>query len=257
MVKRIWALLLAMFILTAGSSLADLKLKETSPAQKMLATYIKHVNDFLAENGEAELNRIFDEENTVVELGITDSDEDYEPDVVVDIYLRYDSLHYLVLRVNSTDRFPAIAGAFLRALNPTTMTKEESLKNPTAKAKKAAANPVGRFADREFDIYAEKEQEILNGEKPQAFYAYYPNQYHNDENWLQLMIVFPLAGYWSEETGVINEEEAEPKVQDRDSDQAAEYDGYYATDDYEHLRIFMTPTPEPDSAAAEYDEFFK
>ena len=51
------------------------------------------------------------------------------------------------------------------------------------------------FPDRhEFDIYAEKEQEILNGERPQTFYAYYPNQYHNNENWLQLMIIFPKSG---------------------------------------------------------------
>lgn len=255
MVKRTGMLILALLLL-AGNSLADLKLKNTTPAQKMLATYIANANDFLTENGEAEINRIFDEQNTVVELGITDSDEDYEPDVVVDIYLRDDSLHYLVLRVNSVNRFPAIAGAFLRALNPKTMTKEESLKKPTERARKAAANPADSFADHAFDIYAEKEQEILNGEQPQTFYAYYPDQYHNGENWLQLMVIFPLQGYWNEETGVINYEE-QPKVQDRDSDQDAQYDGYYATDDYEHLRIYTTPTPEPDSAAAEYDDFFK
>ncbi len=256
MVKRICALVLALLLLTAGNSLADLKLKDRNPAQKMLATYIANVNEFLAENGELELNRIFDEQNTVVELGITSSDEDYEPDVVVDIYLRYDSLHYLVLRVNDTDRFPQIAGAFLRALNPQTMTQDESLAAPIKRANKAAANPNDSFSDHEFDIYADKEQEILNGEKPQSFYAYFPNQYHNGENWLQLMIIFPLQGYWNEETGVINDEDA-PKGQDRDSDQDKEYDGYYAIDDYEHLRVFTTATPEPDSAAAEYDEFFK
>ena len=256
MVKRICALLTILFILTAGGSLAELKLKNTTPAQKMLATYIGNVNEFLAENGEMELNRIFDEQNTIVELGITTSDEDYEPDVVVDIYLRYDSLYYLILRVNSTDRFPAVAGAFLRALNPLTMTKEESLKKPAAKAKKAASAPGDSFRDHEFDIYAEKEQEILNGEQPQSFYAYFPNQYHNEENWLQLMIIFPLAGYWNEETGVINDEDPD-KIQDRDSDQADEYEGYYAVDDYEHLRVYTTATPEPDSAAAEYDDFFR
>lgn len=256
MVKRICALLAVFILLITGSSLADLKLRDKTPAQKMLATYIGNVNEFLADNGEMELNRIFDEQNSVVELGMTSSDEDFEPDVVVDIYMRYDSLHYLVLRVNSTDRFPAIAGAFLRALNPKTMTQEESLKTPAERARKAAANPNDSFSDHEFDIYAEKEQEILNGEKPQSFYAYYPNQYHNGENWLQLMIIFPLDGYWNEESGVINDE-AQPKTPDRDSDQDKEYDGYYATDDYEHLRIFTTATPEPDSAAAEYDEFFK
>lgn len=254
--KRVCALILAILLLTAGSSLADLKLKDKNPAQKMLATYIGNVNNFLLENGELELNRIFDEQNTVVELGITSSDEDYEPDVVVDIYMRYDSLHYLVLRINDTDRFSAVAGAFLRALNPQTMTQAESMAGPSKRASKAASNPNDSFSDHEFDIYAEKEQEILNGEKPQSYYAYFPNQYHNGENWLQLMIIFPLKGYWDEEAGVVNNEDA-PKGQDRDNDMDEEYDGYYAADDYEHLRVFTTATPEPDSAAAEYDQFFK
>ena len=253
MVKRIAALLLVL-ILAAGSSLADLKLKDNTPAQKMLQTYIGNVNTFLAENGEMELNRIFDQQNTVVELGITYSEEDFEPDVVADIYLRYDSIYYLVLRVNNADRFPAIAGAFIRALNPRSMTREESMKKPMECAREALSAPQDSFSDHEFDLYTEKEQEILNGEKPQTFYAYYPNQYHNQENWLQLMIIFPLEGYWNEETGVINNRDS--KGEDRDSDQDAEYDGYYASDDYEHLRVFTTPTPEPDSAAAEYDDFY-
>ena len=256
MVKKICVLLTVMFLVITGSSLADLKLRKETPAQEMLATYIANVNSFLAENGELELNRIFDEQNTVVELGITVSDEDFEPDVVVDIWMRYDSLHYLVLRVNNTDRFPPIAAAFLQALNPKTMTQEEALKIPTERARKAAKAPSDSFSDHEFDIYAEKEQEILNGEKPQSYYAYYPNQYHNDENWLQLMVIFPLEGYWNVETGIVSDE-AQPKIQDRDADQSEEYDGYYAADDYEHLRVFTTETPEPDSAAAEYDEFFK
>ncbi len=255
MVKRIAALLLVL-LLAVGSSLADLRLFEKTPAQKMLKTYIGNVNTFLVENGESELNRIFDQQNTELEIGITYSDEDFEPDVVADIYLRYDSLYYLVLRVNSTKRFPAIAGAFLRALNPEGMTQGESLKAPSERAAKAAANPENSFVDHEFDIYAEKEQEILNGEKPQSYYAYYPNQYHNQENWLQLMIIFPMKGYWNGGTGIVSDE-AKEKIQDPDEGQDMEYEGYYASDDFEHLRVFTTATPEPDSAAAEYDDFFK
>ena len=51
MVKRICALLAVLILLTTGSSLADLKLRDKTPAQKMLATYIENVNEFLAENG--------------------------------------------------------------------------------------------------------------------------------------------------------------------------------------------------------------
>ena len=32
-----------------------------------------------------------------------------------------------------------------------------------------------------------------------------------------------------------------------------EYEGYFSTDDYTHLEVFTTATPEPGSAAAEND----
>ena len=31
--------------------------------------------------------------------------------------------------------------------------------------------------------------------------------------------------------------------------------GYFSKDDYDHFEFFTTPTPEPDSAAAEFDEW--
>ena len=43
-------------------------------------------------------------------------------------------------------------------------------------------------------------------------------------------------------TGILEEEEADP-----------DYEGYYSSDDYNHFEVFATATPEPDSAAAEYD----
>ena len=249
MVKRICGLLLALVLLT-GSSYADLKLRDKTPAQQALKAYMTDVNTFLLENGEQEINKIFDQLDSVVELGITGSEDAYEPeDVTVTVYLSSDGIYYLLLRVNDALRFPRIAAAFRRALSPETITPEEALKTPTARAQKAASNPTDSFEEQ-------VEEEKLQGTSPREFYAYYPNQYHNGENWLQLMIIFPLDGYWNEESGVINDE-AQPKTPDRDSDQDKEYDGYYATDDYEHLRIFTTATPEPDSAAAEYDEFFK
>ena len=213
MVKRICALLLVLLLLT-GSSYADLKLRDSTPAQKALKTYLNNVNGFLTESGELEINHIFDQQNTVVELGITSSEDAFEPEhVTATVYLYYDSINYILLRVDDPNRFAQIATAFRRALN-----------------------------------------QKLNGTDFREFYAYYPNQYRDGVNWMQLLIIFPLNGYWNEETGIVDNE-AGPKTQDRDSDQDAEYDGYYSTDDYEHLRIFTTPTPEPDSAAAEYDQF--
>ena len=255
MVRRLSALLLALLLLT-GSSLADLKLKEKTPAQKKLKTYLENVNAFLTENGEEEINHIFDQLDEVAELGVTSSDDAYEPEnVTVTVYLRYDSIHYLLLRVNDANRFPRIAGAFLRALNPTTMTQVESLKTPAERAGKAIRNPADSFADYDFDIFADKDTAILNGEKPRTFYAYYPNQYHDNVNWMEMMIVFPLPEYWDEELGVVSGEK-ETKAPSHDPDQAEGYEGYYPVDDYTHLEIFSTPTPEPDSAAAELDDYY-
>lgn len=250
MVKRICALLTVLMMLMTGSSLADLKLSDSTPAQKALKTYIENVNSFLAEYGEQEINHIFDQQKTVVELGITGSDDAYEPeDVTVTVYLYYGSINYLLLRVNDASRFPAVAAAFRQGLNPETMTRAAALKAPEERAKKAIKSPADSFEDK-------VEEEKLNGTSFREFYAYYPNQYHDGVNWIQLMIIFPLEGYWDEETGIVGNE-TDPKVQDRDSDQDAQYEGYYASDDYEHLRVFVTPTPEPDSAAAEYDRFTK
>ena len=247
MVKRICALLLVLLLLT-GSSYADLKLRDSTPAQKALKTYLNNVNGFLTESGELEINHIFDQQNTVVELGITSSEDAFEPEhVTATVYLYYDSINYILLRVDDPNRFAQIATAFRRALNPKTMTQEEAQRTPRERAKKAVQNPCDSFEDT-------VEEEKLNGTDFREFYAYYPNQYRDGVNWMQLLIIFPLNGYWNEETGIVDNE-AGPKTQDRDSDQDAEYDGYYSTDDYEHLRIFTTPTPEPDSAAAEYDQF--
>ena len=249
MVKRTAALLLAL-ILVAGSCFAELKLKKATPAQKALKAYMDLVNEYLAENGEFEVNRIFEQYNQITEMGITSTPDAETPEgVTVTVYLYYDTINYLLVRVNDAARFPRIAAAFRRALLPETMSREESLKTPAERAKKAQQNPYDSFED-------EVEEEKLNGESPREFYAYYPNQYHDNVNWMQLMIIFPLEGYWDQASGMISAGGGEKKPY-RDSDQDSQYEGYYSRDDYEHIETFATATPEPDSAAAEYDEWTK
>ena len=243
MVKRILALLLVLALIPAGC-LADLKLREDTPAQKMLKTYIANANGFLVEQGELEINTAFDQNRDVMELGITVNDNAELPeDVTVTVYLYYDSINSVLLRVNDVARFPAIAAAFLQALSPKTMTAQDALSEPSARAKAARDNPANSFED---------EVEELNGTAPRTYYAYYPNQYRDGVNWIQLRITFPMEGYWNEETGIISGE-TETKAPSYDSDQDKEYEGYYSRAKYEHYETFATPTPEPDSAAGEYD----
>ena len=82
------------------------------------------------------------------------------------------------------------------------------------------------------------------------YYAYFPNQYSDEVNWLQMTLIFPLAGEWDGE-GLILGTAADQEYIPEDAD--PDYEGYLRDDDYTHYEVFSTATPEPDSAAAEYD----
>jgi hypothetical protein len=258
MVKRIVLLLLALtLIVTTGSSLAELKLRDTTPAQKMLKTYMENVNNFLLENGEMPINKIFDQTNSVVEMGITLTDEAFIPEgVTVTVHLYYDQLWYMLVRVNNENlaRFPQIAGAFVRALNPQTMSQAESMKTATARVQKVYQEPNTPFEDYRYDKYEDRETSILNGERPQTYYAYYPDQYKENPrvDWIELMVVFPMTPYWDAEAGVITDSGAVDTQKYLDENGQAIPDSNFADDEsgnYAHIELYATPTPEPDSAA--------
>ena len=155
--------------------------------------------------------------------------------------LYYDSINSIEIRVDEIERFPVIAGAFIRALYPESMSAEAAMKAPADRAKLALENPENSFVD---------EVEELNGTVPRTYYAYLPDQYHDGVNWIQLTIIFPLAGYW-EPNGTIIDGATPTKAPDVTSDHDPEYEGYYSQDPYLHYEFFTTPTPEPDSPAGE------
>ena len=150
------------------------------------------------------------------------------------------TLNSLEVRVSDFSRFPRIAASFIRALEPETMSMKEALEVPTQRMQKAAKAPGNSFEDQ---------VETLNGTQPYIYYAYYPSQYHDGVNWLQMTIVFPLEGYW-DGNGILSGSEV-TRAPDTYSDHSSDYEGYDSDDDYVHYEIFMSPTPEPDSAAAE------
>jgi hypothetical protein len=247
MVRRTLAALLALALLVPGPGLAALRWKENTPGQKLLRTYITTANTFLAEQGETEVNSLFELYDSFAEMGITSAEDAEIPEgISITVYLYDDSLNTLTLRVNDVYRFPRIAAALLRAIDPDTMSMADALKTPSARAQKAAANPANSFEDKVED---------LNGTVPRVYYAYYPDQYHDGENWMQMTIVFPLAEYWDAEDAQILSGETPTKGPDTYSGNDADYEGYFSGDDYQHLEVFSTPTPEPDSAAAEFDPY--
>ena len=241
MVKRLLALLAAALLLP-GTGMASIAWREKTPAQKLLKTYIDNVNIFLVEQGEQEINTCFEMYDQLAVLGITSAPNAETPEgMEITAKLYYDSINSIEIRVDEIERFPVIAGAFIRALYPESMSAEAAMKAPADRAKLALENPENSFVD---------EVEELNGTVPRTYYAYLPDQYHDGVNWIQLTIIFPLAGYW-EPNGTIIAGATPTKAPDVTSDHDPEYEGYYSQDPYLHYEFFTTPTPEPDSPAGE------
>ena len=247
MVRRILCVTLAaaVFLLLPVIALADLKWQEETPAMTTLKNYTLKVNEILEEHGESPVNTIFANFPQQTVMGITAEDNAEIPeDVEITVLLYYDTIDRLELRVSDTGRFPVIAASFIKALYGDTVTWEDALRVPTERAQRAEKDPTSSF---------EEKVEELNATKPQFFYEYEPNPYHNDVNWLQLTIVFPLDGSWDGEGMILGTEEEHGSQYSAEDEPDPDYDGYFSVDDYTHLEYFVTPTPEPDSAAAEYD----
>ena len=172
MVKRMAAGLAALVMLLAVSGArADLPWNIRTEGQEMLKAYIEQVNLALLEQGEQPVNSLFEQYEKLVVLGITEREDSPEPEgVEITVSLLPKTINQLQLRVNNTGRFPVIASAFLRALNPEAANMKAATEAPKEKAAKAAKNPQTSFED---------EVEELNGTQPRVYYAYYPNQYQD------------------------------------------------------------------------------
>ena len=234
-------IMLLTMLIPAGAAAAELNWKTETAGQQVLKLYVENANLALESHGEQPVNSLFEMYQGFAVMGITILDNAETPEgVEITARLFAESINSLEVRVSDVSRFPVIAAAFLQAMSPETMSWEDALKTPKERATKAAASPQNSY---------EEPMEDLNGTAPRVFYAYYPNQYQDGVNWMQMTIIFPLEGYW-DGYGVINNPE-QTKAPDTYSGHSADYEGYFSRDDYSHLDVFMTATPEPDSAAAE------
>ena len=231
------------FLLIPAIALAVLVWREDTPAMVLLKQYTENVNQILTETGAQPINSLFSNYQAQTVMGITAEDNAEIPEgVEITVNMSYDNLLSLQLRVNDTTRFPVIAAALIRALYGESMTQEEAIRIPTERARRAEQDPQSSFAET---------IEEMQGTIPRVYYAYEPNPYHDGVNWLQMTLIFPMAGAWDGEGLIVGTEEAQGQPAPDDAD--PDFEGYYSTDDYQHLEVFSTATPEPDSAAAEYD----
>lgn len=209
----------------------------TTTGQTQLAAYISRVNENLVSLGRMPVNSVFECYPGMATLGVTSSDgADIPEDVQLYVTLYDESINVLQLRVSSLDQFAALAGCCIQAASPASTVLSDAMVDPSLYMNKALSNPSNSFEDPVTE---------LNGSSPRTYYAYYPNQYQDGVNWLQLTLVFPMAG--AGDAGIYATPSPEPSVEP-----AGEYEGYNPSDGLTHLEIFTTATPEPDSAAGSW-----
>lgn len=230
---RFLSCLCALMLLCAGASAELAWPAMSTPGQQLLQAYVETVNMNQSQQGAGLINSIFECYSSFAVMGVTAQDGSSMPEgLELTFTLNQDSLDTLQLRVSDPSRFAAMAASCIQAASPDAVTLAEALEAPAARAKQAAENPGNSFEDEVID---------LNGLAPRVYYAYYPNQYRDGVNWLQMTLIFPLPG--ADDADVITAETPAPAGSE-------EYEGY-EYDGGTHLEIFVTATPEPDSPAGE------
>ena len=235
-----FATLLLVLMMTLTSALAELTWPAPqSEGQKALQSYVEQVNLNLAAQGLPQVNSIFEHYATFATMGVTGADNAEVPEGVEMTFLMVDEgVKRLQLRVSDFSRFAQIAAACIQAASPAAIALAEAQADPAKYVQRAQGAPYTAFED---------EIDEQQGASLRAYYAYYPDQYFDGVNWLQLTLIFPLPGSADAGLAVTPEPEAAPQ----DSDDEMYGTNTYFDEDFEHLEIFLTPTPEPDSAANE------
>ena len=234
--KKLAALLLCLMLLTTATAEIAWPASLTS-GQARLRSYVEDVNLTLTQLGGGTIDMQYELYSTFASMGMNGADA---PETVEMYFLLGDAgLHSLTLRICDADQFELVAAACLASSSAAISV--DSARELTAKyaavMRKDQANPDAMTHSFEEDVID------LQGSQPRAYFAYYPNQYGDGKSWLQMTLIFARPG--SEDAGLgVADATPAPNTDE-------EYEGYFSQDNYTHLEVFATPTPEPDSAAME------
>lgn len=234
--KKLAALLLCLLLLTTAMAEIAWPASLTS-GQARLRSYVEDVNLTLTQLGGGTIDMQYELYSTFASMGMNGADA---PETVEMYFLLGDAgLHSLTLRICDADQFELVAAACLASSSAAISV--DSARELTAKyaaiMRKDQANPDAMTHSFEEDVID------LQGSQPRAYFAYYPNQYGDGKSWLQMTLIFARPG--SEDAGLgLADATPAPNTDE-------EYEGYFSQDNYTHLEVFATPTPEPDSAAME------
>ena len=236
--KKLAALLLCLMLMMP-SALAEIEWPATlTTGQARLRNYVDTVNLNLSQLGGSVIDMKYELYATFASLGMDGADA---PDTVEMYFLLGEAgLHSLTLRICDADKFETVAAACLSASS--SAISVDSARELTGKyaaiMRKDQANADAMTHSFEEDVVD------LQGSQPRAYFAYYPNQYGDGKSWLQMTLIFARPGSAVNDLAVAGLTPPPPT-------EDVEYEGFFAQDNFNHLEIFTTPTPEPDSAAME------
>ena len=234
--KKLISLLLCLLMLTSASAEIQWPAAMTS-GQAALRNYVDTVNLTLAQQGAGVIDMQYELYTAFASLGMDGADA---PETVEMYFQLGDGgLHSLTLRLCDADRFEKVASACLAAASSTISLE-------SARSLVAGYADVMRKDKATDDMTHSFEEPVneLQSDQPRAYFAYYPNQFGDGNSWLQMTLIFARPGSAVNDLAVAGLTPPPPT-------EDVEYEGFFAQDNFNHLEIFTTPTPEPDSAARE------
>ena len=234
--KKLISLLLCLLMLTSACAEIQWPAAMTS-GQAAMRNYVDNVNLTLAQQGAGVIDMQYELYTAFASLGMDGADA---PETVEMYFQLGDGgLHSLTLRLCDADRFEKVASACLAAAS-------SAISLESARSLVAGYADVMRKDKASDDMTHSFEEPVneLQSDQPRAYFAYYPNQFGDGNSWLQMTLIFARPGSAVNDLAVAGLTPPPPT-------EDVEYEGFFAQDNFNHLEIFTTPTPEPDSAAME------
>lgn len=240
--KKLAALLLCLMLMSAA--LAEIEWPAAlTGGQAALRHYVDTVNLTLTQQNAGVIDMQYELYPAFASLGM---DGEETPDTVeMQFRLGEGGMHSLVLRSWDADKFQQTAAACLAAsTSATTLEATQALVKNYADILRSDLASAQADSGSAMTHSFEEAIDELQGDQPRAYFAYYPNQYGDGRHWLQMTLIFARPG---SADGSISAAGATPPP----ATSTEEYEGYFSQDNYSHLEVFASPTPEPDSAAME------
>ncbi|MBQ3156649.1 MAG: hypothetical protein IJB81_06945 [Clostridia bacterium] len=240
--KKLAALLLCVLMMQSFA-LAEIQWPAAlTSSQAALRNYVDRVNLTLAQQQAGVIDMLYELYTAFASLGMNGE----ETPETAEIYFQLGEtgLHSLTLRMTQPDQFQQVAAACLASAS-NTISLESALEVTSKYADVLRKDLANKNANPDDAMTHSFEEDVvtLQGTQPRAYFAYYPNQYGDDQHWLQMTLIFARPGSDSAGLGLADATPAPAGD--------VEYEGFFSQDNYTHLEIFATPTPEPDSAAME------